>query len=136
MSVPGFISISRKLSTGWLEICNIWTRISLFCKCWWLMYVEKCKGGQSFNTIFVIEWNFATTPGVKFWGAICWEHSSFLLLLQGSIMAHRYVDDILHPVVPSIPSNSVGAIYQKDYKNLANYHRTLPTTSTKSCNRF
>ncbi|GFS71021.1 transposable element Tcb1 transposase [Trichonephila clavipes] len=49
------------------------------------------------------------------WGAISWDtRSSSLVVLQGTLTARRYVDDILTPIVLPMLSSHPGAIYQQD----------------------
>lgn len=48
------------------------------------------------------------------WGAICWDTRSPLVVLQRTLTARRYVDDILTPVVLPMLSSRPGAIYQQD----------------------
>ncbi|GFU69350.1 HTH_Tnp_Tc3_2 domain-containing protein [Trichonephila clavipes] len=52
--------------------------------------------------------------GVTVWGAISWDTRSSLVVLQGTLTARRYVDDILTPIVLPILSSRPGAIYQQD----------------------
>ncbi|GFY32825.1 transposable element Tcb1 transposase [Trichonephila clavipes] len=48
------------------------------------------------------------------WGAISWDTRSSLVVLQGTLTARRYVDDILTPIVLPMLSSHPGAIYQQD----------------------
>ncbi|GFV26477.1 HTH_Tnp_Tc3_2 domain-containing protein [Trichonephila clavipes] len=48
------------------------------------------------------------------WGAISWDTRSSLVVLQGTLTARRYVDDILTPIVLPMLSSRPGAIYQQD----------------------
>ncbi|GFW13824.1 DDE_3 domain-containing protein [Trichonephila clavipes] len=47
-------------------------------------------------------------------GAISWDTRSSLVVLQGTLTARRYVDDILTPIVLPMLSSRPGAIYQQD----------------------
>ncbi|GFT79807.1 HTH_Tnp_Tc3_2 domain-containing protein [Trichonephila clavipes] len=47
-------------------------------------------------------------------GAISWDTRSSLVVLQGTLTARRYVDDILTPIVLPMLSSHPGAIYQQD----------------------
>ncbi|GFX61583.1 HTH_Tnp_Tc3_2 domain-containing protein [Trichonephila clavipes] len=47
-------------------------------------------------------------------GAISWDTRSSLVVLQGTLIARRYVDDILTPIVLPMLSSRPGAIYQQD----------------------
>ncbi|GFT32994.1 DDE_3 domain-containing protein [Trichonephila clavipes] len=51
---------------------------------------------------------------VTVWGAISWDTRSSLVVLQGTLTARRYVDDILTPIVLPMLSSRPGAIYQQD----------------------
>ncbi|GFV34291.1 HTH_Tnp_Tc3_2 domain-containing protein [Trichonephila clavipes] len=55
--------------------------------------------------------NFTRCDGV---GAISWDTRSSLVVLQGTLTARRYVDDILTPIVLPMLSSRPGAIYQQD----------------------
>ncbi|GFV08130.1 HTH_Tnp_Tc3_2 domain-containing protein [Trichonephila clavipes] len=56
----------------------------------------------------------AISQGVTVWGAISWDTRSSLVVLQGTLTARRYVDDILTPIVLPMLSSRPGAIYQQD----------------------
>ncbi|GFU30315.1 HTH_Tnp_Tc3_2 domain-containing protein [Trichonephila clavipes] len=47
-------------------------------------------------------------------GAISWDTRSSLVVLQGTLTARRYVDDMLTPIVLPMLSSRPGAIYQQD----------------------
>ncbi|GFT10401.1 uncharacterized protein TNCV_2164931 [Trichonephila clavipes] len=50
----------------------------------------------------------AISQGVTVWGAISWDTRSSLVVLQGTLTARRYVDDILTPIVlPMLSSRPV-----------------------------
>ncbi|GFV26973.1 HTH_Tnp_Tc3_2 domain-containing protein [Trichonephila clavipes] len=69
-------------------------------------------------------------------GAISWDTRSSLVVLQGTLTARRYVDDILTPIVLPMLSSRPGAIYQQDnarphtarlsqqrlFKDMTSYH--------------
>ncbi|GFV36994.1 transposable element Tcb1 transposase [Trichonephila clavipes] len=55
-----------------------------------------------------------SNKGVTVWGAISWDTRSSLVVLQGTLTARRYVDDILTPIVLPMLSSRPGAIYQQD----------------------
>ncbi|GFX46101.1 transposable element Tcb1 transposase [Trichonephila clavipes] len=57
---------------------------------------------------------YSNFQGVTVWGAISWDTRSSLVVLQGTLTARRYVDDILTPIVLSMLSSRPGAIYQQD----------------------
>ncbi|GFU54530.1 HTH_Tnp_Tc3_2 domain-containing protein [Trichonephila clavipes] len=61
------------------------------------------------------------SQGVTVWGAISWDTRSSLVVLQGTLTARRYVDDILTPIVLPMLSSRPGAIYQQD--NASTYAR-------------
>ncbi|GFU81468.1 DDE_3 domain-containing protein [Trichonephila clavipes] len=75
------------------------------------------------------------SQGVTVWGAISWDTRSSLVVLQGTLTARRYVDDILTPIVLPMLSSRPGAIYQQDnarphtarlsnnvFKDMTSYH--------------
>ncbi|GFX84388.1 HTH_Tnp_Tc3_2 domain-containing protein [Trichonephila clavipes] len=69
---------------------------------------------------------------VTVWGAIFWDTRSSLVVLQGTLTARRYVDDILTPIVLPMLSSRPGAIYQHNdilrdspnnvFKDMTSYH--------------
>ncbi|GFT54423.1 transposable element Tcb1 transposase [Trichonephila clavipes] len=63
---------------------------------------------------FIVERHTAISQGVTVWGAISWDTRSSLVVLQGTLTARRYVDDILTPIVLPMLSSRPGAIYQQD----------------------
>ncbi|GFX10108.1 transposable element Tcb2 transposase [Trichonephila clavipes] len=69
------------------------------------------RTGQRSDPAFIVERHTAISQGVTVWGAISWDTRSSLVVLQGTLTARRYVDDILTPIVLS---SRPGAIYQQD----------------------
>ncbi|GFS90176.1 DDE_3 domain-containing protein [Trichonephila clavipes] len=67
------------------------------------------RTGQRSDPAFIV----AISQGVT-WGAISWDTRSSLVVLQGTLTARRYVDDILTPIVLPMLSSRKGAIYQQD----------------------
>ncbi|GFV53548.1 HTH_Tnp_Tc3_2 domain-containing protein [Trichonephila clavipes] len=72
------------------------------------------RSGQRSDPAFIVERHTAISQGVTVWGAISWDTRSSLVVLQGTLTARRYVDDILTPIVLPMLSNRPGAIYQQD----------------------
>ncbi|GFW11933.1 hypothetical protein TNCV_4529991 [Trichonephila clavipes] len=72
------------------------------------------RTGQRFDPAFIVERHTAISQGVTVWGAISWNTRSSLVVLQGTLTARRYVDDILTPIVLPMLSSRPGAIYQQD----------------------
>jgi hypothetical protein len=72
------------------------------------------RTGQRSDPAFVVERHTAISQGVTVWGAISWDTRSPLVVLQGTLTARRYVDDILTPIVLPMLSSRPGAIYQQD----------------------
>ncbi|GFW97151.1 transposable element Tc1 transposase [Trichonephila clavipes] len=72
------------------------------------------RTGQRSDPAFIVERHTAISQGVTVWGAISWDTRSSLVVLQGTLTARRYVDDILTPIVPPMLSSRPGAIYQQD----------------------
>ncbi|GFS88587.1 transposable element Tcb2 transposase [Trichonephila clavipes] len=72
------------------------------------------RTGQRSDPAFIVERHTAISQGVTVWGAICWDTRSSLVVLQGTLTARRYVDDILTPIVLPMLSSRPGAIYQQD----------------------
>ncbi|GFX54852.1 transposable element Tcb1 transposase [Trichonephila clavipes] len=67
---------------------------------------------QRSDPAFIVD--TAISQGVTVWGAISWDTRSSLVVLQGTLTARRYVDDILTPIVLPMLSSRPGAIYQQD----------------------
>ncbi|GFV59337.1 transposable element Tcb1 transposase [Trichonephila clavipes] len=72
------------------------------------------RTGQRSDPAFIVERHTAISQGVTVWGAISWDTRSALVVLQGTLTARRYVDDILTPIVLPMLSSRPGAIYQQD----------------------
>ncbi|GFV65060.1 transposable element Tc1 transposase [Trichonephila clavipes] len=72
------------------------------------------RSGQRSDPAFIVERHTAISQGVTVWGAISWDTRSSLVVLQGTLTARRYVDDILTPIVLPMLSSRPGAIYQQD----------------------
>ncbi|GFT05287.1 HTH_Tnp_Tc3_2 domain-containing protein [Trichonephila clavipes] len=72
------------------------------------------RSGQRSDPAFIVERHTAISQGVTVWGAISWDTRSSLVVLQGTLTARRYVDDILTPIVLPMISSRPGAIYQQD----------------------
>lgn len=100
-----------RASLVWLKKYGIQGRIPLFFQ--WLLYVWKLRGQRS-NPTFATQQHTAIIHGVTSWGVICWDNSSILLVLQGTLMARMYVDDILPPPVELVLLSHLGAIYHQD----------------------
>ncbi|GFW40933.1 HTH_Tnp_Tc3_2 domain-containing protein [Trichonephila clavipes] len=71
------------------------------------------RTGQRSDPAFIVERHTAISQGVTVWGAISWDTRSSLVVLQGTLTARRYVDDILTPIVLPMLSSHPGAIYQQ-----------------------
>ncbi|GFW42730.1 transposable element Tcb1 transposase [Trichonephila clavipes] len=72
------------------------------------------RNGQRSDPAFIVERHTAISQGVTVWGAISWDTRSSLVVLQGTLTARRYLDDILTPIVLPMLSSHPGAIYQQD----------------------
>ncbi|GFW45365.1 DDE_3 domain-containing protein [Trichonephila clavipes] len=72
------------------------------------------RTGQRSDPAFIVERHTAISQNVTVWGAISWDTRSSLVVLQGTLTARRYVDDILTPIVLSMLSSHPGAIYQQN----------------------
>ncbi|GFV22403.1 transposable element Tcb2 transposase [Trichonephila clavipes] len=109
----GFLPTSGNLECDRLETCHLSdeSRFSLSAddhrtRVW-------RRTGQRSDPAFIVERHTAISQGVTVWGAISGTRSS-LVVLQGTLTARRYVDDILTPIVPPMLSSRPGAIYQQD----------------------
>ncbi|GFY14978.1 HTH_Tnp_Tc3_2 domain-containing protein [Trichonephila clavipes] len=72
------------------------------------------RTGQRSDPAFIVERHTAISQGVTVWGAISWDTRSSLVVLQGTLTARRYVDNILTPIVLPMLSSRPGAIYLQD----------------------
>ncbi|GFV02228.1 HTH_Tnp_Tc3_2 domain-containing protein [Trichonephila clavipes] len=72
------------------------------------------RTGQRSDPAFIVKRHTAISQGVTVWGAIYWDTRSSLVVLQGTLTARRYVDDILTPIVLPMLSSRPGAIYRQD----------------------
>ncbi|GFW36676.1 HTH_Tnp_Tc3_2 domain-containing protein [Trichonephila clavipes] len=77
-------------------------------------HVSGRRTGQRSDPAFIVERHTAISQGVTVWGAISWDTRSSLVVLQGTLTARRYVDDILTPIVLPMLLSRPGAIYQQD----------------------
>ncbi|GFU36968.1 hypothetical protein TNCV_1592701 [Trichonephila clavipes] len=66
------------------------------------------RTGQRSDPAFIVERHTAISQGVTVWGAISWDTRSSLVVLQGTLTARRYVDDILTPIVLPMLSSRPG----------------------------
>ena len=49
------------------------------------------------------------------WGRISWRHKTQLIVVDGNLTAHRYIDEILEPeVVPFLHNNGDVTLFQQD----------------------
>ncbi|GFU62068.1 transposable element Tc1 transposase [Trichonephila clavipes] len=71
------------------------------------------RTGQRSDPACIVERHTAISQGVTV-SAISWDTRSSLVVLQGTLTARRYVDDILTPIVLPMLSSRSGAIYQQD----------------------
>ncbi|GFT17774.1 transposable element Tcb2 transposase [Trichonephila clavipes] len=70
--------------------------------------------GERLNPAFALQRNSAPTAGVMVWGAIAYNTQSPLVLIRGTMTAHRYIHDILQPHVLPLMQWLIGAIFQQD----------------------
>ncbi|GFV39093.1 hypothetical protein TNCV_4339811 [Trichonephila clavipes] len=90
------------------------------------------RTGQRSDPAFIVEQHTAISQGVTVWGAISWDTRSSLVVLQGTLTARRYVDDILtYPCyhVTQVPFiNRIMLVYilrdspNNVFKDMTSYH--------------
>ncbi|GFT74706.1 HTH_Tnp_Tc3_2 domain-containing protein [Trichonephila clavipes] len=68
--------------------------------------------GQRSDPAFIVERHTAISRCDSV-GSTSWDTRSSLVVLQGTLTARRYVDDILTPIVLPMLSSRPGAIYQQ-----------------------
>ncbi|UYV72469.1 K02A2.6-like [Cordylochernes scorpioides] len=72
------------------------------------------RRGESSNPAVIVERPTMRRRGIMVWGAIAYDSRSPLLRIQGTMMAQRYVDDVLRPVTLSYLQGVPNALYQQD----------------------
>ncbi|UYV78950.1 SNAI1 [Cordylochernes scorpioides] len=66
------------------------------------------------NPAAIVERPTVRQRGIMVWGAIAYDSRSPLLRIQGTMMAQRYVDDVLRPVTLPYLQGVPNALYQQD----------------------
>ncbi|GFU10406.1 transposable element Tcb2 transposase [Trichonephila clavipes] len=142
--VPSRETIRRRLTDrSWLEEPTVtdWRRVIFSDESRFSLSADDHRTrvwrrtGQRSDPAFIVERHTAISQGVTVWGAIYWDTRSSLVVLQGTLTARRYVDDILTPIVLPMLSSRPGAIYQQDnarphtarlpnnvFKDMTSYH--------------
>ncbi|GFT85852.1 transposable element Tcb1 transposase [Trichonephila clavipes] len=72
------------------------------------------RPGERFNSPHTVLRHTARTAGVMVWGGIAYDSQSTLIVMRGTLMGQRYVDDILRPHVGPFLNGLPGAIFQQD----------------------
>ncbi|GFT85853.1 transposable element Tcb1 transposase [Trichonephila clavipes] len=72
------------------------------------------RPGERFNSPHTVVRHTARIAGVMVWGAIAYDSQSTLIVMRGTLMGQRYVDDILRPHVGPFLNGLPGAIFQQD----------------------
>ncbi|GFT24225.1 transposable element Tcb2 transposase [Trichonephila clavipes] len=70
--------------------------------------------GERYNSSHTVLRHTACTAGVMVWGAIAYDSGFTLIVMRGTLMGQRYVDDILRPHVGPFLNGLPGAIFQQD----------------------
>ena len=110
----GLLPNSGKLECDRLGACSLQQGILIQSVCWWPTHMHMEVYRPAVQSSNVVEWHTAVQEGATVWGVISWDTQSPLVILLGTIMACRYVGDILTSVVLPILSSRSGAIYQHD----------------------
>ncbi|GFV55416.1 transposable element Tcb2 transposase [Trichonephila clavipes] len=82
--------------------------------------------GELFNPAFVLHRHSTPTAGVVVWSVIAYDTRSILLLIHGTMVAQRYVYEILQTHVLPLMQRFPGAIFQQ--------HNAQPHTARLSEN--
>ncbi|GFS74807.1 transposable element Tcb2 transposase [Trichonephila clavipes] len=82
--------------------------------------------GECFNRAFALQRPTSLTAGVMVWSAIAYYTRSPLILIHGTLTAHRYVHDILQPHVLPLMAILPGALFQQDNVAHSKDVTTLP----------
>ncbi|UYV80621.1 MBOAT7 [Cordylochernes scorpioides] len=72
------------------------------------------RRGERSNPAAIVERPTVRQRGIMVWGAIAYDSRSPLLRIQGTMTAHRYVDDVLRPVTLPYLQGVPNALYQQD----------------------
>ncbi|UYV73127.1 Transposase [Cordylochernes scorpioides] len=72
------------------------------------------RRGERSNPAAIVERPTVRQRGIMVWGAIAYDSRSPLLRIQGTMMAQRYVDDVLRPVTLPYLQGVHNALYQQD----------------------
>ncbi|GFW91094.1 transposable element Tcb1 transposase [Trichonephila clavipes] len=72
------------------------------------------RPGERYNVPHTALRHTAHTAGVMVWGAIALDNRSTLVVMRGTLMDQRYVDDILRPHVRPFLKGLPGANFQQD----------------------
>ncbi|GFV34835.1 transposable element Tc1 transposase [Trichonephila clavipes] len=64
------------------------------------------RPGERYNSSHTVLRHTARTAGVMVWGAIVYDRRSTLIVMRGTLMGQRYVDDILRPHTLPWPARS------------------------------
>ncbi|GFV06541.1 transposable element Tcb2 transposase [Trichonephila clavipes] len=90
----------RKLRLQWCQARSMWN-------------VTDWHPGERYNPPTVLR-HTARKAGVMVWGAIAYDSRSTLIVMRGTLMGQRYVDDILRPHVGPFLNGPSGASFQQD----------------------
>ncbi|GFV91085.1 transposable element Tcb2 transposase [Trichonephila clavipes] len=72
------------------------------------------RPGERYNSRPTVLRHTARTAGVMVWWAIAYDSWSTLIVMRGTLMGQRYVDDILRPHVGPFLNGLPGAIIQQN----------------------
>ncbi|GFY20072.1 transposable element Tcb2 transposase [Trichonephila clavipes] len=72
------------------------------------------RPGERYNSPHTLLRHTARTAGVMVWGVIAYDNRSTLIVMRGTLMGQRYVDDILRPHVGPFLYGLPVAIFQQD----------------------
>ncbi|GFV67953.1 transposable element Tc1 transposase [Trichonephila clavipes] len=70
--------------------------------------------GEWYKSTHAVLHHTARTAGVMVWGAMAYDSRSTLIVMRGTLMGQRYVDDILRPHEGTFLNGLRGAIFQQD----------------------
>ncbi|GFW11341.1 transposable element Tcb2 transposase [Trichonephila clavipes] len=75
--------------------------------------VWRCPGERN-NSHYTVLRHTAHTAGVMVWAAIAYDSRFTLIVMRGTLMGQRYVDDILRPHVGHFLNGHPVSIFQQD----------------------
>lgn len=72
------------------------------------------RRGERAHASTIVERHTGPTPGIMVWGAISYDSRSPLVVVEGTMTARRYVDQVIRPVVIPFMNTIPNGVFQQD----------------------